>query len=164
MKRGGRRFSVAGLAFVVTVLAEVAALIVVWHFVGAFALLLLLGLSVVGAVLVRRESTRAWARWRAVAAAGERPGPQLTRSVVGLLGAVLVAIPGFVTGVIGLLLFLPPVRAIAGRGATGLATRRLAPQLVGEMFGPRQVKVKVGTPVRTPGPADSSAPIEGEIV
>ncbi len=74
------------------------------------------------------------------------------------------AIPGFVTGVIGLLLFLPPVRAIAGRGATGLATRRLAPQLVGEMFGPRQVKVKVGTPVRTPGPADSSAPIEGEIV
>ena len=80
---------------------------------------MLVGLSVVGAVLVRREGTRAWRAVARVAAAGERPGPQLTRALVGLVGAILVAIPGFVTGVIGLALFLPPVRAVAGRGATG---------------------------------------------
>jgi UPF0716 protein FxsA len=165
VKRGGKRFSAVGLAFVLTVLAEVLAFIAVWHFIGfGWTFLLLVGVSVVGAVLVRSEGTRAWQRWRAVAAAGERPGPQLTRALVGLVGAVLVAIPGFVTGLIGLALFLPPVRAIAGRGATGLATRRLAPHLVGDLFGPRRVRVKAGAPVRDAGRFDGSTPIEGEIV
>jgi UPF0716 protein FxsA len=73
-----------------------------------------------------------------------------------------------VTGVIGLLLFVPPIRILAGHGAAGLATRRLAPNVVGDLFGPRRVRVRTGQPVHgasdAGAAADESTPIEGEIV
>jgi UPF0716 protein FxsA len=170
----GKRFSVAGLTFVVTVLAEIAAFIVVGHVIGyGWAFLALVALSGFGVWLLRREGVRTWRRFREVSEAGGRPGPQLTRALVGLLGAVLIAVPGFITAVLGLALFVPPVRALAGRGAIGLATRRLAPSVMGDLFGPRRVRVRTGAPTRepvmTPGgpaarPVDESTPIEGEIV
>jgi UPF0716 protein FxsA len=169
--RGGKRFSPVGLGFVLSVLVEVLAFIGVGHLIGyGWAFLLLVVLSMAGLALFVRQTPRAWRDLRNVAAAGERPGPQLTRHLAGLAGAILITLPGFVSFVVGSLLFLPPVRMLAGRAVTGFATRRLSSSVAGDLFGPRRVRVKVGkvsptaTVDPTPGMTFEDGPIEGEIV
>jgi len=171
----GVRIRWPALALVVTLVAEVVVFIIVGKLIGfGFAVLILLALMALGAVLLRREGLRAWRRFQSVAAAGERPGPQLTRSLVGLLGAVFLLMPGFITDVLGLALFVPPIRALASRGLTVLAGRQLASAAMSELFGPRLVKVRAGRPTRInangpgagagAGVATDTETIEGEIV
>jgi UPF0716 protein FxsA len=69
----------------------------------------------------------------------------------------LLTVPGFVTGAAGLLLVLPPVRALARRRTQRWAEKRVSAVVAGDLFGPRKVKVHQGTP-------RSDTPIEGEIV
>src|SRR5262249_21382231 len=93
------------LALLISAIIEVVAFVLVADAIGwGYAILLAVATSIVGAMLLRREGTRAWTRFRDVTAAGEKPGPHLTKSVVGLLGAFLLMIPGFVTDAIGVLL------------------------------------------------------------
>jgi UPF0716 protein FxsA len=167
----GVRIRWPALAIVVTLVAEVVAFIIVGKLIGfGFAVLLLLASMALGAVLLRQEGLRAWRRYQSVAAAGERPGPHLTRSLVGLLGALFLLMPGFITDVLGLALFVPPIRTLASRGLTVLAGRQLASAAMGDLFGPRLVKVRAGRPTRThanragAGVATDTETIEGEIV
>jgi UPF0716 protein FxsA len=167
----GVRIRWPALALVVTLVAEVVVFIIVGKLIGfGFAVLALLALMVLGAVLLRQEGLRAWRRYQSVAAAGERPGPHLTRSLVGLLGALLLLVPGFITDVLGLALFVPPIRTLASRGLTVVAGRQLASAAMGDLFGPRLVKVRAGRPHRTnadragAGVATETETIEGEIV
>jgi UPF0716 protein FxsA len=167
----GVRIRWPALAIVVTLVAEVVAFIIVGKLIGfGFAVLLLLASMALGAVLLRQEGLRAWRRYQSVAAAGERPGPHLTRSLVGLLGALFLLVPGFITDVLGLALFVPPIRTLASRGLTVLAGRQLASAAMGDLFGPRLVKVRAGRPTRThanragAGVATDTETIEGEIV
>jgi UPF0716 protein FxsA len=136
------------------------------HAVGAgWALLLLVASSILGFALLRREGVRGWRAFRSAAEEGRPPGPQVSHSLVGLLGALLLAVPGFITAAAGLLLLIPPVRALARHGMERATARRVPPAVAGDLFGPRRVRVRPGTPVdedvpvTTPGPA-----IEGEIV
>jgi|SRR5215467_10375519 len=150
------------LITLVTVVAEVTVFVLVGKAIGyGWAFLALVALSVLGMVLVRREGMRTWRRFRAVTDAGERPGPHLTRALAGLLGAALVMVPGFVTAVIGLALFIPPVRTLAGRGLSRVAERQLSSGMAGQVFGPRRVRVRTGPPTTDPQPG---GPIEGEII
>lgn len=133
---------------------EVAALVAVAKLVGlSWTLLLLVALSVLGGWLLRREGVRAWRRFRTAAQSGP-PGRHATDGVVGLGGALLLAVPGFVTAALGLFLLLPPVRVLARRGVQHLAERRLSSAAAGDLFGPRRVKVRRGSP--RPGPAPSA--------
>jgi UPF0716 protein FxsA len=150
------------LALLISAIIEVVAFVLVANAIGwGWAILLAIATSIVGAVLLRREGTKTWRRFRDVTAAGERPGPHLTRSVVGLTGAFLLMVPGFVTDAIGVALLLPPVRAGAGAVVTRLASRRLPSATMGEYFGPRKVRVRVGkTTVSEPDTsASSSGPV-----
>jgi UPF0716 protein FxsA len=157
----GRRFSVAGLSFVIAVLAEVFAFVEVAHLIGlGWAFLLLFAVSASGLFLLRREGPRAWRQIRDYGRMSERPGIEISRHLVGVFAAVLIALPGFLTAIVGAALFVPPVRTLAGRSATGFAAKRVSPSVAGDLFGPRRVKVKVGRPAA----ADDSTPIEGEIV
>ena len=169
----GVRIRWPALALVVTLVAEVVVFIIVGKLIGfGFAVLILLALMALGAVLLRQEGLRAWRRYQTVAAAGERPGPHLTRSLVGLLGALFLLVPGFITDVLGLALFVPPVRTLASRGLTVLAGRQLASAAMSDLFGPRLVKVRAGRPTRSnatrtgggAGVATDTETIEGEIV
>ena len=145
------RVRVPALAFVLGLAAEIVVFVLVAQWIGfGLALLAVIATSVLGGVLGKREGTRAWRRFRAVTEAGERPGPHLTRSLVGLLAAVLLFIPGFITDVIGLALLLPPVRTLAAAGVTNVATRRLGSGTVGTFLGPRRVRVRAGRPTRDP--------------
>lgn len=74
-------------------------------------LLLLLLDSVIGAVLVRREGSRAWRQFREALAAGRMPGDEIMNGALLLFGGALLLTPGFVTDVVGLALVLPFTRA-----------------------------------------------------
>lgn len=152
--------------------AEIATFVAVVHWVGAFwAMLALAAVSLVGLMLLRREGIKGWRAFRAAAEAGSPPGAQVTNSLVGLLGALLLAVPGFITAVAGLLLVLPPVRVLARHGARRLAERQVSSAVAGDLFGPRKVRVRRGDPVSTPSTPQPAAPaqivdgvVEGEIV
>ncbi|GAA0497525.1 hypothetical protein Ade02nite_54150 [Paractinoplanes deccanensis] len=163
MRRRGLALLPVGLS--VLAVAEIVVFLVVAHAIGGgWAVLLAAAASLAGMALLRREGMKGWRRFQAAAAEGRPPGSEVIGSLVGLLGALLLAVPGFVTAVAGLLLLLPPGRQLARRGAERFTERRVGYDL----FGPRKVRVRPGdpivviddeAPVRTPAGA-----IEGEIV
>jgi UPF0716 protein FxsA len=152
-------------------LAEIAVFITVLHLIGGgWAVLLLAGASVAGMILLRREGIRGWRRFQAATSEGRPPGPQVTNSLVGLLGSLLLAIPGFISAVAGLLLLLPPGRQLARRAAERYTERHVDAAVAGDLFGPRRVRVRRGEPVvvvdaeSTPAPRTPAAAIEGEVI
>jgi UPF0716 protein FxsA len=164
-----RGWALLPLGLLLLVVAEIAVFIAVAHAIGGgWALLIMVVASLLGIVLLRREGVRGWRRFRAAAEAGRPPGDQVSHSLVGLLGALLLAMPGFITAVAGLLLLAPPVRALARHGVTRTATRRLSGAMAGDVFGPRRVRVRRGAPDHVPDqevPVDTAAPaVEGEVV
>ena len=154
--------------------AEIVVFLSVAHAIGgAWAILLLLACSVAGLALLRREGIRGWRRFRAAAAEGRAPGPEVTYSLAGLAGALLLALPGFLTALAGLVLSLPPGRQLARRGIERFTERRMGRAVADDLFGPRRVKVRRGapvvvveqdTPVRTPVAALEGEVVEGEVV
>jgi UPF0716 protein FxsA len=163
MRRG---LALLPLGLLLLAMAEIAAFVAVVHAIGAFwALLIVLGVTIAGLALLRREGVKGWRAFRAAAESGRPPGAQVSNSLVGLLGALLLAVPGFITGVAGLLLVLPGIRGLARRGVEHATERRVSAAMAGDLFGPRRVRVRQGDPVPqddvpvVPGPA-----IEGEIV
>jgi UPF0716 protein FxsA len=165
-----RGFALLPLALAVLAVAEVAVFLTVAHALGGgWALLLLAAFSITGLALLRREGIRGWRAFRAAAESGRPPGPEVSNSLVGLGGALLLATPGFLTGVAGLLLLVPPGRTGARRGIERFTERRVGADVAGDLFGPRHVRVRRGEPVVVvvPGqtPADNPAgAIEGEVV
>jgi UPF0716 protein FxsA len=77
-------------------------------------LAILLTVSVVGAWVVKREGRAAWDRFRE--ALGQRiPAVEVVDGALVLIGGTLLLTPGFVTDAVGLLLVIPPTRAVANR-------------------------------------------------
>jgi len=156
--------------------AEIAVFIAVVHAIGAgWSLLLLTATSILGLVLLRREGIRGWRAFRTAAESGRPPGEQVSNSLVGLLGALLLAVPGLISAAAGLLLVTPPIRGLARRGVQRATERQVSSAVAGDLFGPRRVRVRRGDPTdepRTPQPATgpiTAAPhprdiVEGEVV
>ncbi|MGC5030863.1 FxsA family protein [Micromonospora sp. DT229] len=168
------------LALLVSVLVELAVFVLVGRAVGfGAATLMVFAASLLGMVLLRREGIRAWRGFREAAQSGRPPGRQVTDGLVGLLGALLLATPGLVSGLVGLVLLVPPVRRLARGGMQRTAERRVSSMTAGDLFGPRRVRVYRGAPQQpgetgaaepaAPGPpappvGDEGRAIEGEIV
>ncbi|MEH0971679.1 FxsA family protein [Micromonospora sp. CPCC 205546] len=168
--RRGLRF--VPLALLGAVLLELVVFVVVGRAVGfGSALLAVFALSLLGLVLLRREGMRAWRGFKVSAQAGQPPGRQVTDGLVGLLGALLLALPGLLSGLVGVLLLVPPVRRLARSGVQRAAERRVSSMVAGDLFGPRRVRVRRGAPqsadtapVAEPTIVDEGRAIEGEIV
>jgi UPF0716 protein FxsA len=73
---------------------------------------LLLVISVAGAFVAKHQGTSAWRRIRVDLEDGRVPGASLVDGALVLTAGVLMVIPGFVSDACGLLLLLPPVRAV----------------------------------------------------
>ena len=113
-------------AFILVPLAELAVLIAVGDFIGLLpTLVLLLVVSVVGAWLSKREGLAAWRRFQLALADGRVPTVEVADGAMILLAGALLLTPGFLTDVVGILLLLPPTRALVRRLAPRLAARRL---------------------------------------
>lgn len=104
---------------------EVAAAVAVAAWIGVgWMFLALFGISLLGALLLRREGTRAWRSFSIAVTEGRPPGREALDGVLVLLGALLIVVPGFVTGVLGLLCLLPVSRRLLGRVFLGWALSR----------------------------------------
>ena len=114
------------IAFILVPLAELAVLIAVGDWIGLVpTLILLLVVSVAGAWLAKREGMAAWRRLQLALAQGRMPTVEVTDGALILLAGALLLTPGFLSDVLGILLLLPPTRAVARRMLPRLAERRL---------------------------------------
>jgi UPF0716 protein FxsA len=95
-------------------LVEVFVFIEVGRAIGwLLAVVLLLGTSVLGAQLVRIQGRSAIERVSLAVSERRAPAHAAIDSALGLLGGLLLVLPGFVTDAAGVLLMLPPTRARA---------------------------------------------------
>lgn len=93
-------------------LAEIAGFILVGRRIGLFPTLSLVVLSAVaGVVLMRVQGFGVLMRLRQSAQAGRAPGKELLDAAMIVIAGILLLIPGFLSDIIGLALFLPPVRS-----------------------------------------------------
>lgn len=159
----GIRLRWAPLVMLLLGAAELAAFIGLGNLIGfGLTLLLVVLVSLLGVLLLRREGLRAWHGFRQAATAGAPPGPRVTDGVVGLGGALLLAAPGLVTGLVGAAMLTPPVRRLARGRVQASAERRMSSAEAGQVFGPRRIRVERPEPAG-PGQAGDEV-VEGEIV
>ncbi len=101
------------LAFVLVPVVELVVILAVRDVIGmGDTIVLLLLVSLVGAWLVKREGIGVWRRLQHRLEAAEMPGREVVDGALVLLGGALMLTPGFVTDGVGLLLVLPPGRAV----------------------------------------------------
>ena len=132
---------------------EIWLLIVVGDVAGGLAVLaLLVGAAVLGGVVIKRAGRRAFRNLtetlqRQQRQEREHPGealpPETGSGSKGngflMLGGLLIMLPGLITDVLGLLLLVPPVRAVLGRYTERSLERRMsaaaaAPGSLGNAF------------------------------
>jgi UPF0716 protein FxsA len=98
------------------VLAEIAGFVLVGKAIGVAATLglVLLGM-LVGTLLIRHVSLEALRRARADLTAGRATAQPLAEGAVLGFGALLILVPGFLSDLLGIALFIPAVRRILWR-------------------------------------------------
>ncbi|NUO56819.1 MAG: FxsA family protein, partial [Hamadaea sp.] len=157
------RWRFVPLAVLILAIVEIAVFVGVAQLIGfGWALFAVLLLSAAGMFALAREGKRGWRRVREAARSNSPVGPQAADGIAGAVGALLLFVPGFLTGLIGALLLIPPIRKFAARRAQGMTEKRVPSNVAGDLFGPRQVRVQ-----RTPKaaqPTETDEVIEGEIV
>lgn len=106
--------------FIVVPIVELAIIIQVGQVVGVgWTLFALIGISVAGAALVKREGLRAWQRFREALAEPRIPATEVVDGALVLLAGALMLTPGFLTDALGLVLVVPLTRAFVNRGVRG---------------------------------------------
>jgi UPF0716 protein FxsA len=119
-------FAALVLLFVIVPIVELAVIIQVGHVIGVLPTIVsLLAISFGGAWLVKREGLSVWRRFRHQVDSGHVPGRELADGVMILLAGALLLTPGFVTDLFGILLLLPPVRAVVRAATLRRASRRV---------------------------------------
>ncbi|MGH3666439.1 MAG: FxsA family protein [Egibacteraceae bacterium] len=104
------------VAFIVVPLVEIFVIVGVADGIGwPPTLLILFVVSIAGAWLVRREGRAAWRSFRRALDEARMPAAEVVDGALVLVGGALLLTPGFVTDTLGLLLVLPPSRAVANR-------------------------------------------------
>ena len=104
------------LVFVIIPIVELYVIVQVASAIGVIpALALLLLFSVLGAWLVKMAGIGVLARMQRTVRAGRVPAAEMVDGAFILGAGVLLVVPGFVTDAVGLVLLLPPVRALARR-------------------------------------------------
>jgi UPF0716 protein FxsA len=114
------------VAFIVVPLVELAVIIEVGQALGVLpTIAILLVDSILGGFLMRAQGRAAWRRLRDAMQAGRVPHREALDGALVIFGGALLLTPGFITDVVGLLLLIPPTRAVARRIAAGIIARRM---------------------------------------
>jgi len=121
--------------FIAVPILELYVIIEVGGLIGVLpTLALLVAVSFAGAALLRHQGRGAWVRFNAALAERRFPGREVADGLLITVGGVLLLTPGFVTDAIGLLLLIPPTRAIARRLLQAYLGRRFVLMGVGGGF------------------------------
>lgn len=124
------------VVFIVVPIVELAVIIQVGQAIGVLPTIGLLLLdSLLGTVLMRTQGRLAWRRFNEALAAGRVPAREVFDGGLVILGGAFLLSPGFVTDAVGVLLLLPPTRAVFRRLLVrGFAGRFLAAATAGAPF------------------------------
>jgi len=118
--------------FIVVPLAELYVILKVGDAIGAVPTIALLAAdSVLGSVLLRAQGRSVWRRFNETMAGGRVPHRELIDGVLVIFGGAFLITPGFLTDIVGLVLLIPPSRALVRR----LVARRLGRRIVGARDG-----------------------------
>ena len=135
------------LLFIVVPIAELMVVIQVGQAIGVWwTIALLIADAILGAVLMRHQGRAAWRRFNDALYAGRVPAREVLDGALVLFGGLLLLTPGFITDILGLLLLIPPARAVV-RVVLG---RRLTQRMIVSMSSsrpPRPNDVVDGTAV-----------------
>jgi UPF0716 protein FxsA len=102
--------------FIVVPILELWVIIEVGGLIGVLpTIALLLADSILGALLLRHQGLGAWRRFNRAIEERRFPGREVADGLLIAVGATLLLTPGFLTDVVGLLLLVPPTRAIVRR-------------------------------------------------
>jgi UPF0716 protein FxsA len=127
------------MALLVLLLLVVGAILEIWvviqvaDAIGALPTVALLLLSsIAGTNVLRRGAPMAWRRIAEASRTGERLGREVLDGGLIVVAGLLLLVPGLVSGVLGALLLLPPIRAVVRPGLAFLVLRRVSlPVVVG---------------------------------
>jgi UPF0716 protein FxsA len=134
------------LVFIVVPLAELYVILKVGDAIGVvWTIVLLAADSLLGSVLLRSQGRSVWKRFNGALSEGRMPHREVIDGVLVIFGGAFLITPGFITDIFGLILLIPPTRAVVRR----IATRRLGR------------RVAVGVANRVPGRADPDFDVEG---
>ena len=104
------------LALIALPLIEIAGFAFVGGLIGVLpTLALVVATTLLGAALLRIQGIGALGRIRQTLEAGGAPGRELVHGLMIALAGLLLVIPGFFTDILGLLLFIPPLREVVWR-------------------------------------------------
>jgi UPF0716 protein FxsA len=113
------------LVFLIVPIVELYVIIEVGQWLGVWpTLALLVVLSITGAWLVKREGVGVWRRAHRQLDRAELPANELLDGLLILVAGALMLTPGFVTDLVGLVLLVPPTRALARSGLSRRFRRR----------------------------------------
>jgi UPF0716 protein FxsA len=104
------------LLFLFVPLAELYVILKVGDTIGiGWTILLLVADSLLGSWLLRSQGRAVWGRFNEILAQGRVPHREVIDGVLVIFGGALLITPGFLTDIVGLVLLLPPSRAIVRR-------------------------------------------------
>lgn len=114
------------LLFIVIPIAELYVIIKIGGAIGVpLTLAILLADALIGSLLLRHQGRAAWRRFNKALEERRFPGREVADGVAVTVGGTLLLTPGFITDIFGLILLIPPTRAIV---------RKLAWSLMGWRF------------------------------
>jgi UPF0716 protein FxsA len=99
--------------FIVVPIAELYVIIQVGQAIGIWpTLALLLADALLGSFLLKHQGRGAWRRFNQALAERRFPGKEVVDGLLIVVGGTLLLAPGFITDIFGLILLIPPTRAI----------------------------------------------------
>ena len=123
--------------FIVVPLAELYVILKVGDAIGAVWTILLLAVdSLIGSMLLRAQGRSVWARFNETVTSGRLPHREVVDGVLVIFGGAFLITPGFLTDIVGLLLLIPPTRALV----RGILLRRLGRRVVVGATGTGRVR------------------------
>jgi UPF0716 protein FxsA len=141
------------ILFIVVPIAELYVIIKVGELIGIWpTLALLLADALLGSFLLKHQGRNAWRRFNEALAQRRFPGKEVADGALIVVGGTLLLSPGFITDIAGVILLVPPTRAVVRRLLRRFTVGRFAVVgLSGRM---------PGGPPRPDGPGDGGRPYD----
>jgi UPF0716 protein FxsA len=147
------------LIFILVPLAELYVIIQVGGVIGLGpTLVLLLADALLGSMLLRHQGRAAWVRFNRALAENRLPHKEVFDGVLIILGGALLVTPGFITDIFGLILLIPPTRAIVRGVMSRIVRRRMAMGATIWTMGRAQRPPRQRPTPNGPGPGGGAPP------
>jgi UPF0716 protein FxsA len=115
------------IAFIVVPIAELYVIIKIGGAIGVVpTLALLVADALLGSMLLRQQGRAAWVRFNRALAENRLPHKEVVDGVLIIFGGALLLTPGFITDVFGLVLLIPPTRAVVRRISMRIVRGRMS--------------------------------------